>query len=198
MSFCFGTDGGAVGCLDCPWESFPTAAKEEACEESIRLKNQFRALDDDEVEFLDSVLESSRAKEAALRKETAEQLDAFRKQQQAIEKATTQDAQDIGTESEVPKGHKPQGQWSLPPRKRRRDHEQVPTTRLKLQKEASKSDRVDSHASEKIPTSSLGSPSLASTQAQPIDQADQPGKSEPLKASIPPLLGLDNYDSDDD
>ncbi|KAJ9627621.1 hypothetical protein H2203_002833 [Taxawa tesnikishii (nom. ined.)] len=63
------------------------AAKQEAFEESIRLKNQFRSLDDDEVEFLDSVLESTRAKENAVKKETAEQLGLFRKQQEEVEAA---------------------------------------------------------------------------------------------------------------
>lgn len=51
------------------------------------MKNQFRALDDDEVEFLDSVMEKEREKEVAVRKQTAEELDAFRKQQEEAEKA---------------------------------------------------------------------------------------------------------------
>ncbi|KAI9821419.1 MAG: hypothetical protein M1826_000700 [Phylliscum demangeonii] len=63
------------------------AAKQEAFEESIRIKNQFRALDEDEVEFLDSVLESTRAREAAVRQETTERLDIFRKRQEEADKA---------------------------------------------------------------------------------------------------------------
>lgn len=63
------------------------AKKQEAFEESIKLKNQFRALDEDEAEFLDSVLESTRAKEAALKQETTQQLDAFRRQQDEAERA---------------------------------------------------------------------------------------------------------------
>ncbi|KAI9801944.1 MAG: hypothetical protein M1825_002999 [Sarcosagium campestre] len=55
------------------------AAKQEAFEESIRLKNQFRALDEDEIDFLDSVLESTRQREAELKRETNEGLDAFRR-----------------------------------------------------------------------------------------------------------------------
>ncbi|KAF2761928.1 hypothetical protein EJ05DRAFT_496815 [Pseudovirgaria hyperparasitica] len=65
-----------------------SAAKQDAFEESIRLKNQFRSLDEDEVDFLDKVLESTRAKEAAVRKETSEQLELFRRQQEEIEKNT--------------------------------------------------------------------------------------------------------------
>ncbi|RDW71948.1 hypothetical protein BP5796_07982 [Coleophoma crateriformis] len=62
------------------------AAKQEAFEEANRLKNQFRALDEDEVEFLDSVLESTRAEEERVRKETAEGLALFRRQQDEVDK----------------------------------------------------------------------------------------------------------------
>ena len=63
------------------------AAKQAEFEESIRLKNQFKSLDEDDVDFLDSVLEIERAKEDAMKKETAAQLDAYRKQQAAVQKA---------------------------------------------------------------------------------------------------------------
>lgn len=43
-------------------------------------------MNEDEVEFLDSVLESTRAKEAAVKKQTAEDLDAFRRQQEEAER----------------------------------------------------------------------------------------------------------------
>ncbi|CAG8886211.1 unnamed protein product [Penicillium egyptiacum] len=62
-------------------------AKQEAFEEKSRLKNQFRSLDEDEVEFLDSVLESTRAKEAAVKRETAEQLEAFHRRREEAQKA---------------------------------------------------------------------------------------------------------------
>lgn len=62
------------------------AAKQAEFEESIRLKNQFKSLDEDDVDFLDSVLETERANEEAVRRETAEQLDAYRKQQAAAQK----------------------------------------------------------------------------------------------------------------
>jgi hypothetical protein len=63
------------------------AAKQAEFEESLRLKNQFKSLDEDDVDFLDSVLESERAREDAVKKDTAEQLDAYRKQQAAAHKA---------------------------------------------------------------------------------------------------------------
>lgn len=55
-------------------------------DQSIRLKNQFRSLDEDEAEFLESVLESTRAKEDEIRKETSEQLGQFRSQQEEAER----------------------------------------------------------------------------------------------------------------
>ena len=78
------------------------------------MKNQFRALDEDEVEFLDAVLESTRAQEAAVKKETADQLEVFRKQREEAEKLL------LGpTSSEVTPAE--EEEWSLPARKRRRE-----------------------------------------------------------------------------
>lgn len=91
-----------------------TVAKQEALEEKIRLKNQFRSLDEDEVEFLDSILESTRAQEAAVKKDTADQLEAFRKQREEAEKAMLEST---STES-VPREDE---EWNISARKRRRD-----------------------------------------------------------------------------
>ncbi|KAJ5698481.1 hypothetical protein N7462_000486 [Penicillium macrosclerotiorum] len=89
-------------------------AKQEQFEEKMRLKNQFRSLDDDEIEFLDSVLESTRAQEATLKKDTADQLEAFRKHREEAEKAL------LGpTSSEVTPAE--DEEWTIPARKRRRD-----------------------------------------------------------------------------
>ncbi|CAH0059726.1 unnamed protein product [Clonostachys solani] len=54
------------------------AAKQAAFEEQSRLKNQFRALDDDEIEFLDEVRQKKRKEEQAVKRETEEGLKAFR------------------------------------------------------------------------------------------------------------------------
>lgn len=62
------------------------AAKQEAFEEANKLKNQFRALDEDEIEYLDSVMESTRKEEDRVRKETREGLELFRKQQEEQDK----------------------------------------------------------------------------------------------------------------
>ncbi|KAK7750322.1 hypothetical protein SLS62_007730 [Diatrype stigma] len=57
------------------------AAKQAAFEDANRIRNQFRALDDDEVDFLDGVEAQRRAEEERLRSETEARLEAFRRAQ---------------------------------------------------------------------------------------------------------------------
>ncbi|KXH35238.1 hypothetical protein CSIM01_11192 [Colletotrichum simmondsii] len=57
------------------------AAKQAAFEEANKIRNQFRALDDDEIGFLDEVREAKRAEEERVRRETEEGLVAFRRAQ---------------------------------------------------------------------------------------------------------------------
>jgi hypothetical protein len=64
----------------------PSPFNTDVPRQSIKLKNQFRSLQEDEVDFLDSIFESERVKEAAIRKETSEQLALFRKQQEEAER----------------------------------------------------------------------------------------------------------------
>ncbi|KAK5074592.1 hypothetical protein LTR70_010135 [Exophiala xenobiotica] len=61
------------------------AAKQEAFEEATKLKNQFRPLDDAEVDFLESIKQKERSESASVRKQTAEQLDAFRRERAVAE-----------------------------------------------------------------------------------------------------------------
>ncbi|KAG6087300.1 hypothetical protein E4U15_008085 [Claviceps sp. LM218 group G6] len=57
------------------------AAKQAAFEEQTKIRNQFRPLDDDEIEFLDEVKAAKRMEEERVRRETEEGLRAFREQQ---------------------------------------------------------------------------------------------------------------------
>lgn len=83
------------------------------------MTNQFRSLDDDEVEFLDTVLQSERAKEREVKKATRDQLDAFRRQQEDAEKAAR--AQDDGGTGG---GARPGTEtWAAGPRKRKKGKE---------------------------------------------------------------------------
>ena len=119
------------------------AAKQEAFEESIRLKNQFRNLDEDEVEFLDSVLESTRAKEEAVKKETREQLEIFRRQQeetdQTLIRSSENEGRQLGTShNTVSTSDEPQ--WTVSARKRKRAMEREFLKGVKLRKSLSTRD----------------------------------------------------------
>ena len=112
------------------------AAKQEAFEESIKLKNQFRNLDEDEVDFLDSILESTRAKEDAVKKETTEQLEAFRKQQEDADKALREG--DDG--KEIEEAGSPTGgdsNWAVGNKKRKRVKEKESLKGVKFRKASS-------------------------------------------------------------
>ncbi|KAL9037573.1 MAG: hypothetical protein Q9214_005642 [Letrouitia sp. 1 TL-2023] len=150
------------------------AAKQEAFEQSIRLKNQFRTLDEDEVEFLDSVLESTRAKEAAVKKETTEQLDQFRRQQELADKAFLEETEEVGEQSgqthQVENHSSGTSQWAINARKRKRVKEKEPLPGVKLRK--SSTNNIE--PSEVSPSKSLSIPgdgSLLASKKPPTNQA---------------------------
>lgn len=99
------------------------AAKEDAFQESIKLRNQFRNLNEDEVEFLDSVLESTRKKEEEVKKETSEQLDLFRRQQEEKDKELLEGGEDADGKAGSPTAGESQSSWALNARKRKRAKE---------------------------------------------------------------------------
>lgn len=104
------------------------------------MKNQFRNLDEDEIEFLDSVLESTRAKEEAVKKETAEQLEIFRRQQEEADKALlreatkSEDTDPLGNSGGLPSS---ESQWAINARKRKRTKDKEALKGVKLQKSSS-------------------------------------------------------------
>lgn len=118
------------------------AAKEEAFQESIKLKNQFRNLDEDEVEFLDSVLESTRKKEEEVKKETSEQLDLFRRQQEEKDKELLQGGEEVDGKAGSPTAGESQSSWALNARKRKRakENDRAGLHGLKLRKNSSTGD----------------------------------------------------------
>ncbi|KAL8799734.1 MAG: hypothetical protein Q9182_005677 [Xanthomendoza sp. 2 TL-2023] len=194
------------------------AAKQEAFEESIRLKNQFRNLDEDEVEFLDSVLESTRAREDAVKKETAEQLKAFRRQQEEADKAslsgtttTTEPAAFEGTSSR-PEASATDSHWAINARKRKRVRDKDAIPGIKLRKSSSTSEKptvpkagsATSFGSEEA-TIAQDFPCSASERPEEFPQSDHkavestqapdfPGSSKPVVGA----LGLAAYSSDED
>ncbi|EAW07842.1 PSME3-interacting protein [Aspergillus clavatus NRRL 1] len=193
-------------------------AKQEAFEEKLKLKNQFRSLDEDEVEFLDSIMESTRAQEAAVKKETAEQLEMFRRQREEAEKVMLENSSaDVvpTTEGE---------DWKIPARKRRRDKtkdllvpgkkrksvvtegvSETSSPRAKAEPSAKESPVKDSGKSntageksppagrgQKLPDNAKGpSPSVEVAKTTASNQSDPPA-SKPASLS----LGLAGYSSD--
>ena len=202
-----------------------SAAKQEAFEESIRLKNQFRSLDDDEVEFLDSVLESTRTKEAEIKKETTEQLDLFRRQQEEADKALLAEAADgSGANVVVGGGSVEEEQWVVSSKKRRRGKEKEVLKGVKLRKTSSagesKTPQLDKRGSPTSPTSERATKALgavpkdkgasttdsmtakSTTDGEGANSAATSGSPSdagtvPAKQSAA-VLGLGDYSSDDD
>ncbi|KAH7022633.1 N-terminal domain of NEFA-interacting nuclear protein NIP30-domain-containing protein [Ilyonectria destructans] len=76
------------------------AAKQAAFEEQSKLRNQFRALDDDEIDFLDDVRAAKRAEEDRVRRETEEGLKAFRERQKGGGEAPDAGGEDAAVEGE--------------------------------------------------------------------------------------------------
>lgn len=196
-----------------------TVAKQEAFEEKIKLKNQFRSLDEDEVDFLDSIMESTRAQEAAVKKETIEQLEVFRRQREEAEKALMED----NTADVVPPAEGEE--WKIPARKRRRDknknllipgkkrksmgdgaEEGAPAKELKSDKYADETKRSNEGSREssgsapppKPPVQgATNSTRLANETSKEEEKADS-GQSQAKQTSPPPStsLGLAGYSSD--
>lgn len=189
-----------------------SVAKQEAFEESIKLKNQFRSLDEDEVDFLDSVLESTRRKEAAIKKETAEQLKVFRKEREEADKATANadDAVDsgkmvMGTISPVE-----EDQWAISGRKRKKGKQdslkpiksrKLSGEELPVSKSLGRSNSGGKSLMESSPNrSSSGSGVIRiAVEALPPSSANLPDKPPlDLKSSQRfGLLGLEEYSSDE-
>jgi len=171
---------------------------------STRLKNQFRTLDDDEVEFLDSVLESTRAKEAAVKKETAEQVEAFRQQREAAEKALLDEADDQQRSNTGIVSAIDQETWATSARKRRRTKDKDPLIGTKLRKMSSS---VEKSVSPKPDMETLGKKQsdLSDMQKEPPEPFNSKSKvlspehrPPPTSTRSAPALGLGGYSSDED
>lgn len=190
----------------------PSAAKQDAFEESIRLKNQFRNLDEDEVEFLDSVLESTRKKEEEVKKQTSEQLDLFRRQQEEADRAAIEGDSTVNTDQNSPTGDVEEN-WAVNRGKRKRVEDKKGLPGFKVRKSSS-SARDGGIIDASVTKSSLLAQTKATSQCQFKAKADsisnasstgpatvtvRQANSAPKKASTGPLsLGLAGYSSEED
>jgi len=162
------------------------AAKQDAFEEAAKLKNQFRSLDNDEIDFLDSVLESEREKEKAFQTELNSQLADFRKQRERIEHASSGVENSTAVDNEI-------SEWNATAKKRKAAAEKSFVKGVKLRKTSSSSPK---------PPSSDHDTLKASFKTQDIKkQTPKPSiknDSKPKKPSVTPVLGLVAYSSEDD
>lgn len=173
------------------------------------------------MEFLDSLLESTRAKEAAVKQETTEKLEAFHKQREEAEKAILdetdgpgQNLAGVGAGSPVEEEH-----WVISGRKRKKakTKEKDGFPGVKLRKASSTSTGVKAHTGERSEDKAspkpgaqgaraTGSPqrlTQGSTGSEGIkttnDDKNQTPATSPKVANAAPLaLGLGAYSSDED
>ena len=156
------------------------------------MTNQFRSLDEDEIEFLDSVQEAARAKELAEKRATKEGLDEFRKQQEEAERAAKEQEGAVSpptvTES-----------WSVGPRKRKKGKEKDGIGGLKIRRTSTgeKAKKLEDTAT---PDNQTASSKIQEQQSSVKEQSDKrPASTPPVSPPAPAAgLGLGAYSSDED
>lgn len=144
-------------------EMMRLAAKQAAFEEQNKLSNQFKALNDDDIEFLDEVQAKKRKEEERQKKEMEEGLKAFRTRQKVDEGV---DAATTGTQDT-----KDDDEWAVGRKRKRgpREREGIKVRRKSVENEATKDETTvqkkddqtkdvgqKNHVEEKKPASALG------------------------------------------
>jgi hypothetical protein len=123
------------------------------------LKNQFRSLDADEIDFLDSVLEKTRADEERIKQETKTGLELFRQRQDEADKAARELEKDLAADEEADP-EEPAGIFA--PKKRKRAKEVKGLKGVKRRKSSLTGDgAVDVPSS--TPSNTAKSPTTKST-----------------------------------
>ncbi|KAK8097238.1 uncharacterized protein PG998_005460 [Apiospora kogelbergensis] len=187
------------------------AAKQAAFEEASRLRNQFRALDDDEVDFLDEVQEKERQEEERKRLELEEGLGKFRQAQRKPTPATGQIGgkqsghEEVVEEEEVAPTEDLASEWAGATaggagRKRKREKEVLfKGLKRKSTSEGGAQEKAATTRSAGTNGATTATPQAQSTVSAPM--AQQTAKS-PVAASKPaapkPATSLVAYGSDDD
>ncbi|KAK6531482.1 hypothetical protein TWF281_008287 [Arthrobotrys megalospora] len=168
------------------------ARKQEAFEEKLKFKNQFRSLDEGEVEFLDSIVSEQRAEEEAKKKEIESRLDDFRKLQYEA---------DHDPNATTPIADEANNTWAVSARrKRKKDKEKdVPVgANIKLRKmsDGTKRESSDAAASAKDGGKESEAPKAQTEASKPniISPAESTTPSvapDPVKQVFAPLKPAD-------
>lgn len=157
------------------------------------MKNQYRALDDDEAEFLDSVLEGTRKKEAEVQKDTLEQLDAFRRRQEEAERKAFEEEQrgDEGKEGE--KKGETHTQWVAAGSKRKKGHELLKGVKIRRKSEgAEEKTRLGDTKEKVLDTAQKAAPTPQAVPVKPV-----PTSPPKISGSIALNLGYASSDDED-
>ncbi|KAK6363765.1 hypothetical protein TWF730_001181 [Orbilia blumenaviensis] len=193
------------------------ARKQEAFEEKLKFKNQFRSLDEGEVEFLDSIVSEQRAEEDAKKKEIESRLDDFRKLQYEA---------DHDPNTTISVADEASNTWAVSARRKRKKDKDKDTsvgTNIKLRKmsDGTKRESNDTSSAKDSGSSKTGSsaptsqfedvkPSttsesipVAPSQPQPpVKEVTKPIEPADKSTSVPKpsagLVGLVGYGSDSD
>lgn len=170
--------------------------KQAEFEEKARFKLH-NALDDDEADYLDSVLQKKQQEEAKVKKETREQLDLFRQQQEEAERSLLDEES-----KDAPK--EDSSSWAVAGRKRKKGPE---TSLLKgIKPKKRQQDQDSNEASEKRKDDAISS---ASSKASVSDAAktlpaaqsttEKPAMTATAPLAAPQKVALDlGYGSSDD
>ncbi|KAM6481973.1 N-terminal domain of NEFA-interacting nuclear protein NIP30-domain-containing protein [Trichoderma sp. SZMC 28011] len=163
------------------------AAKQAAFEEQNKLKNQFRALDDDEIEFLDEVRAKEKAEEERARREVEEGLKAFRERQKSTGGETSGTVKEGG-------GGEAEEEWVVGGRKRKRHEREV----LGVKKKAVGSDRGGGKDEVGGVEKGDGDDGKKKGEGDGEKEKEKEKEREPPKEEKKASLGLVAYDSDSD
>ncbi|KAK5637121.1 hypothetical protein RRF57_012833 [Xylaria bambusicola] len=185
------------------------AAKQAAFEEANRIRNQFRALDDDEIEFLHGISDEKRAEEERLRRETEEGLASFRKAQKASGGGDDAAAASAHTEAS---GDGVVEEWSAAAgsRKRKRDRDRAGLKGVKRRTSVPEEEKKDERVAREMSEAVSDNQTTAASHAQPGSAAAANASTAvapsthsasavtSAKSKPKPPLGLVDYGSDED
>ncbi|TRX88807.1 hypothetical protein FHL15_010266 [Xylaria flabelliformis] len=173
------------------------AAKQAAFEEQNRIRNQFRALDDDEIDFLHGVSDERRAEEERVRRETEEGLAGFREKQRATTTATATAGGNEDAAAGVEDGNEEWGNTASG-RKRKREKEREKGVLKGVKRRTSTGTREE--GTDDPAANERAKPPSTTESATPKDAPPtQTAKVNTTERPKPkPALGLVDYGSDED
>ncbi|OTA99821.1 hypothetical protein M426DRAFT_324807 [Hypoxylon sp. CI-4A] len=173
------------------------AAKQAAFEDQNRIRNQFRALDDEEIDFLDGVRDERRVEEERMKRETEERLASFREAQKAA--GTAADVPDAADDGVGGGGDDVAVAWTGAGKKRKRGEKEVKSIVKGVKRKNSEPEK-ESHGAE-TSVESTATKKSTTTPASTGQDKSSVAETAQGKTTVPnpkPTLGLVDYGSDED